>query len=185
MRGHEDALHLLRDLVEVDVPFRGDPLHELPGVPAPARATRTKSSLTSGISAPAWLRMKATANSGSIPPEQPAKIEIVPVGATVVRLQLRSRRSGRIRVPSGPRAQLASGPQIEASHAGKTPRAAASRSEATRDSSFTNSHHAASEPHTFRGVVGNADTDEEIRPSHDAEPDRRMFCASSVIAGSG
>ena len=85
----------------------------------PARATRTKSSLTSGISAPAWLRMKATANSGSIPPEQPAKIEIVPVGATVVRLQLRSRRSGRIRAPSGPRAQLASGPQIEASHAGK------------------------------------------------------------------
>src|SRR2546422_4361446 len=48
--------------------------------------------------------MNATANSGSIPDEQPAMIEMVPVGATVVRLQLRSRRIGRTRSPLGPRA---------------------------------------------------------------------------------
>ncbi len=101
-------------------------------------AMRTKSGLTSGMSEPAWLRMNATANSGSMPPEQPAKIEIVPVGATVVRLQFLSSRSGRTRVPSGRVAAFPSGPQIEASHAGKTPRVSASRSEAARASSFTN-----------------------------------------------
>src|SRR5207244_3486219 len=102
-------------------------------------ARRTKSSLTSGISTPAWLRMKATAKSGSIPEEQPAMIEIVPVGATVVRLQFRSRRSGRTRSPFGPRAQVASGPQIDVSHSAKTPRCSASFSDATFASSSTNS----------------------------------------------
>src|SRR5439155_1752669 len=76
-------------------------------------AIATKSSFTSGMSTPAWFRMNATANSGSMPEEHPAMIEMVPVGATVVRLQLRSRRSGRMRSPRGPRAQLASGPQID------------------------------------------------------------------------
>src|SRR5258708_21785070 len=61
------------------------------------RATATKASFTSGITTPAWLRMNAMANSGSIPELQPEMIEIVPVGATVVRLQLRSLRSGRMR----------------------------------------------------------------------------------------
>src|SRR2546430_6795476 len=65
------------------------------------------------MSTPAWLRMNGTANNGSMPEEHPAMIEIVPVGATVVRLQLRSRRIGRMRSPRGPRAQLASGPQID------------------------------------------------------------------------
>ena len=50
--------------------------------------------------------MKATAKSGSMPDAHPAMIEIVPVGATVSTLQLRSRRSGRIRSPFGARAQL-------------------------------------------------------------------------------
>ena len=53
------------------------------------------------MSTPAWFRMNATANSGSIPELQPAMIEIVPVGATVVTLQFRSRRIGRIRSPLG------------------------------------------------------------------------------------
>ncbi len=83
--------------------------------------------------------MNATAKSGSMPDEQPAMIEIVPVGATVVRLQLRSFRIGRTRSPLGPRAQVASGPQIERSHSGKTPRCSASFSEAAFASSSTNS----------------------------------------------
>jgi hypothetical protein len=82
--------------------------------------------------------MKATANSGSIPDEHPAMIEMVPVGATVVRLQLRRRRIGRMRFPWASRAQVASGPQIERSHSGKGPRVCASRSEATLLSSSTN-----------------------------------------------
>ncbi len=72
-----------------------------------------------------------------MPPEQPAMIEIVPVGATVVRLQLRRRRSGRIRSPSASRAQVASGPQIERSHSGNTPRSTASCSDLTFASSST------------------------------------------------
>src|SRR2546423_1807781 len=68
-------------------------------------AIATKSSFTSGMSTPAWLRMNATANNGSMPEEHPAMIEIVPVGATVGRLQLRSRPLGRLRSPPGPRAQ--------------------------------------------------------------------------------
>src|SRR2546422_4147212 len=83
--------------------------------------------------------MNATANSGSMPDEQPAMIEMVPVGATVVRLQLRSLRMGRTRSPLGPRAQVASGPQIDRSHAGNTPRCSASFSEAALASSSTNS----------------------------------------------
>ncbi len=49
-------------------------------------------------------------------------IEMVPVGATVVTLQLRSLRIGRMRLPSASRAQVASGPQMLRSHSGKTPR---------------------------------------------------------------
>src|SRR5256885_8543642 len=64
--------------------------------------------------------MNATANSGSMPDEHPAMIEMVPVGATVVRLQLRSLRMGRTRSPLGPRAQVASGPQIDRSHSGRS-----------------------------------------------------------------
>ena len=60
--------------------------------------------------------MNATAKSGSMPDEQPAMMEMVPVGATVVRLQLRKRRIGRMRSPVAVRAQVASGPQIERSH---------------------------------------------------------------------
>jgi hypothetical protein len=57
-----------------------------------------------------------------MPDEQPAIIEIVPVGATVVTLQLRSRRSGRTRLPPASRAQVASGPQMLRSHSGNAPR---------------------------------------------------------------
>ena len=94
-------------------------------------AMATKSSLTSGISTPAWFRMNATANSGSMPELQPAMIEMVPVGATVVTLQLRSFCIGRMRLPSASRAQLASGPQMLRSHSGNGPRRPASRSDST------------------------------------------------------
>src|SRR5437879_10446990 len=89
--------------------------------------------------------MNATANSGSMPDEQPAMIEMVPVGATVVRLQLRSLRMGRTRSPLGPRAQVASGPQIDRSHSGNTPRCSASFSEAALASSSTRSEEHTSE----------------------------------------
>src|SRR6267143_2844214 len=92
--------------------------------------------------------MNATANRGSMPDEQPAMIEMVPVGATVVRLQLRSLRMGRTRSPLGPRAQVASGPQIDRSHSGNTPRCSASLSEAALASSSTNSITRRSEEHT-------------------------------------
>ncbi len=91
----------------------------------------TKSSLTSGISTPAWFRMNATAKSGSMPELQPAMMEMVPVGATVVTLQLRSFRIGRIRLPWASRAQVLSGPQMLCSHSGNGPRMVASRSDST------------------------------------------------------
>jgi hypothetical protein len=50
--------------------------------------------------------MNATAKSGSIPELQPAMMEMVPVGATVVTLQFRRRCIGRIRSPLGPRAAV-------------------------------------------------------------------------------
>ncbi len=82
--------------------------------------------------------MNATANRGSMPLEQPAMIEIVPVGATVVTLQFRRRRIGRIRAPVSSRAQLSSAPQIEFSHSGNTPRSRARRSDSIFASSSTN-----------------------------------------------
>ncbi len=91
-------------------------------------AMATKSSFTSGISTPAWFRMNATAKSGSMPELQPAMMEMVPVGATVVTLQLRSFRIGRMRSPSGPRAAVSSGPQMLRAHSGKVPRSSARRS---------------------------------------------------------
>ena len=94
----------------------------------PAFASATKSALTSGIITPAWFRMNATANSGSRPDEQPAKIEMVPVGATVVMLQLRRRCIGRMRSPDPSRAHVASGPQMDCSHSGNAPRSVANRS---------------------------------------------------------
>ena len=103
-----------------------------------AFAMATKSSFTSGISTPAWFRMNATAKSGSMPELQPAMIEMVPVGATVVTLQFRSRRIGRIRSPVGPRAQVSSGPQMLRSHSGNDAPLPASRSDSTLASSSTN-----------------------------------------------
>src|SRR3979409_1120015 len=47
--------------------------------------------------------MNATAKSGSMPELHPAMMEMVPVGATVVTLQLRRRRIGRMAPPLGPR----------------------------------------------------------------------------------
>ncbi len=46
---------------------------------------------------------------------------------------------GRTRLPSSRRAHVSSGPQIDSSQAGKTPRSSARFSEAFRDSSLMNS----------------------------------------------
>ncbi len=82
--------------------------------------------------------MNATANSGSRPDEHPAMIEIVPVGATVVVLQLRRSCIGRMRLPAASRAQVSSGPQIERAHSGNAPRSCASRSLSRLDSTSRN-----------------------------------------------
>ncbi len=129
--------------------------------------------------------MNATANSGSMPPEHPAMIEIVPVGATVVRLQLRRRRSARTLLPLAARAHVASGPQIERSHSGKTPRSAANRSDSTFASSSTNcmtrpaSSNDSSEPYAISSLTNMSA--QPITP----RPIRLIRCARSVISGSG
>src|SRR6476620_2946248 len=82
--------------------------------------------------------MNATANRGSMPDEQPAIIEIVPVGATVFTLQLRSICIGRILSPARPRAHVSSGPQIDRAHSGDGPRSLARRSLPRLDSTSTN-----------------------------------------------
>ena len=78
------------------------------------------------------------ANSGSIPEEQPAMIEIVPVGAIVLTLQLRSICIGRTRFPLASRAHVSSGPQIDLAHSGNGPRSLARRSLSRFDSTSTN-----------------------------------------------
>jgi len=59
-----------------------------------------------------------------MPEEQPAMIEIVPVGAIVLTLQLRSSCNGLMRLPFASRAQVSSGPQIDLAHSGNGPRVA-------------------------------------------------------------
>src|SRR5439155_22140924 len=82
--------------------------------------------------------MNATAKSGSSPDEHPAIIEMVPVGATVVTLQLRSICFGRMRCPSALRAAVSSGPQMLLGHSLYGPRSPASRSFYFFASSLTN-----------------------------------------------
>ena len=100
LRGHEHPLPLRRHLVEVDVPVLGDPLHQ--------RSEYQPSRLGDGDEVLVHVRHQ---HAGLVAHErhgeqrldarleQPAMIEIVPVGATVVTLQLRSRRIGRMRSP--------------------------------------------------------------------------------------
>jgi hypothetical protein len=57
-----------------------------------SRATCSKMSLMNGSTRSPTLWVKATANAGSIPDEAPAIIEMVPVGAIVVTVELRSGR---------------------------------------------------------------------------------------------
>jgi hypothetical protein len=148
-------------------------------------ATATKSSLTSGIITPAWLRMNATANSGSRPEEQPAMIEIVPVGATVVTLQLRSFCIGRMRRPCSSRAAVSSGPQIDFSHSGNGPRSAASRSDSRFDSTSTNSMmrrpHSTPSAESYAMPRRTSASAKPITPS----PMRRIRCDRSLICSSG
>ncbi len=82
--------------------------------------------------------MKATAKMGSRPDEQPEMMEMVPVGATVVTLQLRRSCIGRMRSPFTSRAAVASGPQMLRAHSGKAPRSSASRCDSFLASVSTN-----------------------------------------------
>ena len=114
--------------------------------------------------------MKATAKSGSIPPLHPAMIEIVPVGATVVRLQLRRRRWSRTRLPEGLRAHSSSGPQIDSSQAGKTPRNSASFSDATLVSSSMKAMTVRPSATPSSEFVAYAEPHQQVGPAHDPEP---------------
>src|SRR5213080_1157441 len=133
-------------------------------------AIATKSSFTSGMSTPAWFRMNATANSGSMPEEHPAMIEIVPVGATVVRLQLRSRRIGRMRSPRGPRAARVRS-RDRPLPLGED--AALLRQLLRRRLRLLvhELHHLATERHALVRVVANPQPHEQIGPTHHAQAD--------------
>lgn len=137
------------------------------------------------MSTPAWFRMNATAKSGSMPELHPAMIEMVPVGATVVTLQLRSFRIGRIRSPLGPRAQLSSGPQMLRSHSGKTPRMVARRSDSRFASSSMNAWirrpRSTASSESYGTPIMMKASARPMMPS----PMRRIRCARSVICGSG
>ena len=115
--------------------------------------------------------MNATANNGSIPELQLVMIEMVPVGATVVTLQLRSRRIGRTRSPLGPRARVASGPQMLRSHSGKTPRWVRQPLRLDLGLLVHELLELPAELDALLRVVGHAQADEEIREAHHAEPD--------------
>src|ERR1035437_6746594 len=131
-------------------------------------AMAVKSSFTSGICTPAWLRMNATANSGSRPLEQPAMMEIVPVGATVVVLQLRSICIGRIRSPEALRAQVASGPQMLCAHSGNAPRSPRAALAFLLSLHVEELHHLAAEFDALWAVVRDAEPHERVGKSHHA-----------------
>ena len=134
-------------------------------------AIATKSSFTSGIITPAWLRMNATAKSGSRPDEQPAMIEIVPVGATVVTLQLRSSCIGRMRFPSASRAHVSSGPQIDRAHSGNAPRSFGEPLALLLGLDVHELHDLAAELDAFVRVVRDAEPNERVGEAHDAKAD--------------
>ena len=98
-------------------------------------------------------------------------IEIVPVGATVVTLQFRSRRIGRIRSPSASRAQVSSGPQMLRSHSGNMPRIAGQPLRLGLGLLVHELLHLPAQRHALLGVVGDAELDEDVGQAHDAEPD--------------
>ncbi len=94
-----------------------------------------------------------------MPLEQPAMMLIVPVGAIVVVVALRSGR------PAGPPVQR------ESDHAGNGPRRSASSREAASDSA---SRKAATRPASASagvGVVGDLERGERVGPAHDAQAD--------------
>jgi hypothetical protein len=104
------------------------------------------------------------------PDEQPAMMEIVPVGATVVTLQLRSSCMGRMRSPCSSRAQVSSGPQMERAHSGNAPRSwPAARSPSWPRRRRTPSRGGPS-PRP-RAVVRDAEADEHVGEAHHAQAD--------------
>ena len=131
----------------------------------------TKSSFTSGISTPAWLRMNATAKSGSMPELQPGDDRDGAGG----------RHGGDVAVPEpahradplalGAAGAVWSGPQMLRSHSANTPR---SRGQPLRLDLGLLVHELLDLPperHALVGVVGNAELDEEVGQAHHAEPD--------------
>ena len=134
---------------------------------------------------PAWLRMNATANNGSRPDEHPAMMLIVPVGATVVTLQLRSNCNGRTRAPCSSRAHVSSGPQIERAHSGNAPRSPAScslsRLLSTSRNSITRRPISTPSALSYGIPIRTSMSAKPITPS----PIRRIRLLSESISGSG
>ena len=110
-------------------------------------------------------------------------IEMVPVGATVVTLQLRSICIGRMRLPSASRAHVSSGPQIERAHSGNGPRSLARRSLSRFDSTSRNSITLRPNLDAFRRVVRDAEAHERVGEAHDAEADAADALGERVDLG--
>ena len=94
--GDEHPLPLFGHFGEADVPRFRDPPHQLLGAtPPPLRVFVHVGHQHAGL-----VPHERHREERLDPRLQPAMIEMVPVGATVVTLQLRSRCIGRIRLPS-------------------------------------------------------------------------------------
>ena len=115
--------------------------------------------------------MNATANSGSSPLEHPAMIEIVPVGATVVTLQLRSSCIGRIRAPDFVARARCIGTPDALRPFGE--RAAIGREALALLLPFDveELHHLAAELDAFGAVIRNAEAHERVGETHHAKSD--------------
>ena len=127
--------------------------------------------------------MNATANSGSIPDEQPAMIEMVPVGATVVTLQLRSSCIGRMRSPFSSRAHVSSGPQMDRAHSGNGATLVREALALALGLDVDELHAAAAELDAFGRVVRDAQTHERVGEAHDAETDAADALGQRVDLG--
>ena len=103
------------------------------------------------------LRMKARAKMGSTPLEQPAMMEMVPVGAMVVRVALRTRRPVASQVLSS---QLGNDAPVARQFLG-----------GLMAFLVDEAHHLVGQPDGLVGVVGDAQLDQHVGPAHDPQAD--------------
>ena len=103
------------------------------------------------------LRTNARAKMGSMPLETPAMMEMVPVGAMVVRVALRT--------------LLPLAAQVLSSQLGKTPRSRARSSRGLDGLLVDEAHDLVGQPDGLVGVVADAQFHQHVGPAHDPQPD--------------